>query len=68
MTKLSVPRTEEEQAFHKAKKHPLMGKTDAQIKTYVNNNVGSLAEAKVLLAEMAMLMRDTMRFVAKRRG
>lgn len=68
MTKLIVPRTEEEQAFRARVKHPLMGKTDAQIATYVNNNAGNLAEARVLLTEMAILLRDTMRCVAKRKG
>ena len=63
--KFVQPQSVEQQQLREDVVHPLMTRTNAQIDTYVDNNVTNLAEAKALFKQMLRLQRNLLRQVVQ---
>ena len=62
--KFKQPLSAERAAVLTDAKHPLMGKTNAEIDAYVDANVTNLADAKTLFKQMLKMQRNMMRRLA----
>jgi len=63
--KFKQPLSAEREAVLADAKHPLMGKTNAEIDAYVDANVTNLADAKTLFKQMLKLQRNLLRRMTK---